>query len=125
MYTRYRDIHAFTTKDGSEIRELMHPSRDDVSRQSLAEATVPPGGKTLLHRHVRTEEIYFILHGQGRMTLGDDEFDVMSGDTVCIAPGTAHCIVNTGQTVLKILCACSPAYQDTDTVLLEDSVRGQ
>ena len=125
MHTRYRDIDAFTTKDGSEIRELMHPSRHDVRRQSLAEASVPAGGKTLLHRHVRTEEIYYILHGAGRMTLGDNEFDVMAGDTVCIAPGTAHCIENTGQSVLTILCACSPAYEDSDTVLLDDSVHGQ
>ena len=123
MRTHYRDIDAFITRDGSEIRELMHPSRHDVSHQSLAEATVPPGGRTLLHHHTRTEELYFILQGQGRMTLGDDEFDVMAGDTVCIAPGTAHRIVNSGQTALKILCSCSPAYQDTDTVLLEDSVQ--
>ena len=52
------------------------------------------------------------------MTLGDINFAVHSGDTVCIAPGTAHCIANTGNVPLRILCACAPAYSHDDTELL-------
>ena len=119
MHTRYRDIKAFITKDGSEIRELMHPSRHRVRHQSLAEATVLPGHETLLHKHRQTEEIYYILQGRGRMTLGDEEFDVAPGDTICIAPDTAHKIFNTGESLLKILCACAPPYSDGDSELLQ------
>lgn len=52
------------------------------------------------------------------MTLGKETFAVRAGDTVCIAPGTAHCIENTGAGPLRILCACAPAYADADTELL-------
>ena len=116
--TSYSEVTPYVTKDGSQIRELMHPTRHGNRAQSLAEATVAPSMKTALHRHGETEEIYHITQGQGRMTLGADTFDVVTGDTVCIPPGTWHCIENTGREALRILCACTPAYSHEDTALL-------
>jgi mannose-6-phosphate isomerase-like protein (cupin superfamily) len=118
MHTTYDSIPPYVTKDGSEIRELMHPSVQGNRNQSLAEATVRPGMQTALHRHNLTEEIYHITSGAGMMTLRDEQFAVAAGDTVCIAPGTPHCIENTGEAPLKILCACAPAYSHADTELL-------
>ena len=118
MRTRYTEIPAYQTKDGSQIRELMHPDRHGNRAQSLAEAVVSPGQETLLHKHVRTEELYHITAGSGLMTLGGEQFAVGVGDTVLIAPGTAHCIRNVGEEPLHILCSCSPAYSHDDTVLL-------
>lgn len=119
MLTRYLEITAFITKDGSEIRELMHPALHGNHQQSLAEATVAPGGETRRHLHRTTEEIYHITQGQGVMRLGEQTFDVTAGDSICIAPGIVHNIRNTGDVALKILCCCSPPYQDNDTVLVE------
>ena len=96
----------------------MHPSVHGNRNQSFAEATVQPRMKTALHRHKITEEIYHITSGAGMMTLGGEQFAVVVGDTVCIAPGTPHCIKNTGEAPLRILCACSPAYSHDDTELL-------
>lgn len=118
-HSRYATVPLFVTKDGSQIRELMHPVQHAVHQQSLAEAIVQPGQKTALHRHHTSEEIYHITQGRGRMTLGSEFFEVEAGDTVCIAPGMAHCIDNLGDAPLHILCACSPAYSDADTELLE------
>lgn len=118
MKTTYRDIAPYVTKDGSEIRELMHPAVHGNAKQSLAEATVLPGCSTLLHRHRATEEIYYIVDGEGEMVLGDARFPVSTGDTICIAPGTAHRIENAGKGVLRLLCACSPAYDHADTELV-------
>ena len=115
------DAEAFTTLDGSTIREFMHPTDGLCAQQSLAEARVAPGGRTTLHRHHRTEELYHVLEGRGRMTLGDERFQVGPGDTVAIAPGTPHCIENTGAQELVFLCCCAPAYDDADTELLEEA----
>ena len=68
VHTRYPDVTPYITKDGSEIRELLHPTQHAVKNQSLAEAIVPPGGKTLLHRHRLTEEIYHITQGDRKST---------------------------------------------------------
>jgi mannose-6-phosphate isomerase-like protein (cupin superfamily) len=119
MHTRYDDIPAFRTKDGSQIRELMHPDKHGNTAQSLAEARVDPGQRTALHRHRRSEELYHVTAGSGLMTLGEQRFPVTTGDTVCIPPGTPHCIENTGEDSLVILCCCSPAYAHDDTQLLE------
>ena len=109
---------AYTTKDGSTIRELMHPAVHGNRAQSLAEARVAPGGRTALHRHNVTEELYHVLSGTGRMVLGDRELDLAPGDTVCIPPGTAHCVEALGSRELRFLCCCAPAYDHADTELL-------
>lgn len=118
MHTRYRQQTAFRTKDGSEIRELMHPAVHGGSGQSLAEARITSGSTTALHRHHHSEEIYHVTGGEGLMTLGDEQFAIRPGDSVLIAPGTAHRVHNTGREDLVILCCCSPPYADTDTELL-------
>ncbi|HSD43737.1 MAG TPA: cupin domain-containing protein [Burkholderiales bacterium] len=118
MKTSYAGVAPYVTKDGSEIRELMHPAVHGNRAQSLAEATVPPGAETLLHRHRLTEELYHVTQGIGLMTLADESFELRAGDTVCILPGTAHKIRNVGSGPLKILCACAPAYAHDDTELL-------
>jgi len=120
IYTRYRAIPAYTTKDESEIRELMHPGMHGNSHQSLAEARVPPGGATLLHRHLRSEELYHVTTGRGLMYLDGESFDIEPGDTLCIPPGAAHRVTNTGEEPLAILCCSSPPYSHDDTELLAD-----
>lgn len=119
MKTQHADIEPYETKDGSLIRELLHPSKDRVSNQSLAEATIPAGTKTHLHLHRNSEEIYHVTSGQGIMTLGDSIFEIILGDSICIPPGTPHCVENRNRLPLVILCCCAPAYGHEDTELLE------
>lgn len=116
--THYPEIEEYVTKDGSRIRELMHPSRHTCHQQSLAEARVSPGGRTTLHRHRVTEEFYHVTAGAGSMTLGEACFPIAQGDTIAIPPGTPHAVHNTGEEELVILCCCSPAYSHDDTELL-------
>lgn len=116
--TRYAEIEPYLTKDGSIIRELMHPAVHGNRAQSFAEAIVPVGAVTRLHRHGQSEEIYHIAAGTGRMTLGGEQFDVGLGDTIAIPAGTPHCIANTGDEPLRILCACAPPYAHDDTCLV-------
>jgi mannose-6-phosphate isomerase-like protein (cupin superfamily) len=113
------EVDAFRTLDGSEIREVAGPARGDAVNQSLAEATVDPGGETAEHYHGVTEEIYFFTHGGGRMRLGDDERGVEAGACVVIPPGVPHKLWNTGSEPLRLLCCCAPAYSDDDTVISE------
>ncbi len=117
--TRLAEAPAFITKDGSEIRVLLQPDLHGNRNQSLAEATVPPGIRTLLHRHPVTEEIYHVTAGEGLMTLGSTSFEVGVGDSILIPPGTPHCIEGRGVLPLRFLCCCSPAYSHEDTELLD------
>ncbi len=117
--TEYHKVRPYTTMDGSLIRELMHPEIQGNKQQSIAEAIVAPGSSTLLHKHQKAEEVYHIINGVGMMTLGSEETEIKTGDTICIPPGTEHMIRNTGKKKpLKLLCCCSPAYSHDDTVLV-------
>ncbi len=118
MKTSYQEIPAYITRDGSEIRELMHPAQHGGQQQSLAEAVIQPGEQTRLHRHLRSEELYHVTRGAGIMTLGDATLSIRVGDTILIAPGTPHCVTASGGEPLYLLCCCSPAYRHEDTELL-------
>ena len=119
--SKLEDLEPFTTLDGSSIREIAGPAWTPARNQSLAEATVPVGGRTVAHYHRVTEELYFFTAGRGEMRLGDERAPVAAGDCVVIAPGTPHKLWCTGEAPLVLLCCCAPPYRHEDTVLLEDA----
>src|SRR5436309_15452580 len=80
---RARDrAEPFTTKDGSTIRELMR-----AEEQSLAEATLVPGQRTQRHYHAASEELYYLLAGEGEMEVDGERSAVGPGDTILIPAG--------------------------------------
>jgi mannose-6-phosphate isomerase-like protein (cupin superfamily) len=106
---------SFVTADGSLIRELCGLPTGGTFNQSLAEATLRPGQATERHYHAETEEIYFVLEGEGEMELDGERARVAPGDTIPIGPGAWHQLVNVGAGDLRILCCCAPPYRHEDT----------
>lgn len=121
LLTHRDGLVSYVTKDGSIIRELMHPQQHGNRLQSLAEATVMPGRVTRLHRHLCTEELYHVTAGSGVMRLGAERFAITAGDTIAIVPGVAHAVENNGSEPLVLLCCCTPPYSHLDTELLEET----
>jgi mannose-6-phosphate isomerase-like protein (cupin superfamily) len=114
------EVEAFTTKDGSEIRELLaYRNSATIRNQSLAEARVQPGQRTAPHYHPKTEEIYYILRGSGEMTIDKEVRRVGPGDAIAIPPRAIHTILNSGKEPLVFLCCCAPGYENDDTVLVD------
>jgi mannose-6-phosphate isomerase-like protein (cupin superfamily) len=112
-------VPAFVTKDTSIIREIMAPRNASVQRQSLAEATLAPGAATEAHFHPITEEVYYILRGEGIMAVEGEQRRVGPGDAIGILPGQRHQIRNNTTEELVFLCCCVPAYEDADTIMCE------
>lgn len=108
-----RRADAFTTKDGSTIRSILDRANAPVSNQSLAEASLPAGCATDRHYHAASEEIYFILEGEGTMEVDGDTLTVGPGDGILIPPGAWHQI--TAAQDLRFLCCCAPPYSHEDT----------
>jgi quercetin dioxygenase-like cupin family protein len=98
----------FTTKDGSTIRELHH-----TAAQSLAEATLAAGQSTQRHCHRASEEIYFVLEGEGDLEIDGDGRRIAPGDAALIPPGAWHELV--AASAMRFLCCCAPAYSHDDT----------
>jgi mannose-6-phosphate isomerase-like protein (cupin superfamily) len=120
MHVRsYPQIEPFVTLDGSEIREWAGRVSAPAQNQSLAEATIPVGGATTEHYHRLSEELYLVTAGHGRLIIDGEERMIGVGDCALIPPGRPHKVFNMGSEPLRIVCACSPAYSDEDTCLLE------
>jgi mannose-6-phosphate isomerase-like protein (cupin superfamily) len=102
------ELAAFTTKDGSTIREYHH-----TAAQSLAEASLAAGQSTQRHQHRETEEIYILLEGEGDIEIDGELRHVQAGDAVLIPAGAWHEI--TAAAELRFLCCCVPPYSDADT----------
>src|SRR3954451_22089233 len=113
---RTSELQPIVPPDGSEVCELARPP-ETARNQSLAEATVPPGGETAEHFHRASEEIYHFVSGEGRMRLGDREGGVGPGDPLVTPSGTRHKLWTPGGEPLVLLCCSSPPYYDEDTVL--------
>jgi mannose-6-phosphate isomerase-like protein (cupin superfamily) len=113
------EVPSFTTKDGSEIRELLAYRNSVIRLQSLAEARLPVGGATQEHYHPKTEEIYYITHGSGEIRIEGELRAVRVGDAIAIPPGQRHKLWNTGTETLRLLCCCAPGYENEDTIITE------
>jgi mannose-6-phosphate isomerase-like protein (cupin superfamily) len=110
-----QEAEAFTTADGSTIRELLGLPTAPVRNQSLAEATLERGQATERHYHAEAEEIYYIVEGGGEMELDGSRRLVGVGDAVLIPPGAWHQIRAGGEGRLRFLCCCAPPYRHEDT----------
>jgi len=120
MHVRsYAEIDPFVTLDGSEIREWAGRVSAPAQNQSLAEATIPAGGATAEHYHRRSEELYLVREGHGRLVIDGEERTIGEGDCALIPPGARHKLFNPGSGPLRVICACAPAYSDEDTCITE------
>ncbi len=103
--------------DGCILKEVLSPLRDDVSlRYSLAHAEVKPGEKTALHT-LKSSEVYYIIAGEGVVSIDGANSSVRGGSVVYIKPGASQCIENTGTSDLVFLCIVDPAWKKEDEVI--------
>ena len=61
------------------------------------------------------EEVYYILTGEGMMTMDGDQISVSSGDAIMVAPGVDHGVFNPGPQTMRLLIiwgAPSGEYMD-------------
>jgi mannose-6-phosphate isomerase-like protein (cupin superfamily) len=74
----------------------------------LAIAQLEPGRQ--LEAHVDPmEEIYFVLSGEGEMSLDDETRHVVPGDAIWIPTGSRHGLANTGNEDCVILVVAAPS----------------
>ena len=57
------------------------------------------------HVHLGFEEVIYVLEGQGCLKSDSGTFDLAAGDTALVSSGERHMTLNTGDGVLKLLCA--------------------
>lgn len=117
LIKKLTELPSFTAGDETLLKEVLNPAEPNANvRYSLAHAVVQPGNTTLKHR-LKSSEVYYILKGEGLMTIDHETEKVYPNQLVYIPPMALQCIENTGQTDLEFLCICDPAWKKEDETL--------
>ncbi|OBK73544.1 hypothetical protein A5650_20450 [Mycobacterium sp. 1164985.4] len=74
----------------------------------FVEASVPPGGGPVAHVHRRSDEAFYLVHGELELLAGDRIFTARSGDFIFVPRGTRHRFRNTGLHTAKLLTMFCP-----------------
>jgi len=93
---------------GGLVKRLIHPSTIGSKNIAVSICYLNPGEEITKHRH-EFEEVYFILNGEGTMTLEDQTIRLEKNLLVYIPGNALHGQINDGDEPLEILCSLSPA----------------
>lgn len=120
LIIKFEDCQEIVAGDNCILREYLHPDKQDVDiRYSLAHAKVPVGQTTWKHS-LKTTEVYYIMKGQGLMTVDNESMPLKQNDTVYIPPKAIQCIENTGDVDLEFVCIVDPAWKKEDEVIEDE-----
>ena len=119
LIQKLNDCEEFVAGDGTLLRELLHPDKQDVAlRYSFAHAIIPPG-KTSIAHSLTTSEIYYILSGSGEMHIDRETERIEPGDLVYIPPNAKQYAHNPGPEPLIFICIVDPAWKQEDETVYE------
>ena len=95
------------TYDAGTVKFLAS-SEDTNGAWSLVELTEKPGYKTRLHRHIYTDESYYVLEGVLTAKIADKTYELPAGSYILIPHGTPHAQGNLGNVPVKVLLTMTP-----------------
>ena len=116
---RSSEIEIISGNEGTQIRQYFHPHNtlNGIS-YSLAQFTLEPGKKSLLHK-IKSSEIYYILEGDASLKINEETHQLKKDDSIYVPPMSEQFIENTGMINLRFLCIVEPAWKPEDEILLE------
>lgn len=100
--------------------------RSVASASEVFVVVIAPGGAPPLHQHDDTEQVFYVLSGEGRLEIGPetDTFVVKPGDVVRIPVATPHRIHCTSSEDLRYLAIdCFPGGRPHAEPTWDDHVR--
>jgi len=101
--------------DGAAYSKMFISAKDARSQHfDFRLSCYQPKGAASSHRHRRVEQVYYVLEGEGLLTLDRDTFVLKPGSGAFIPPGVEHSIENTGLGNLVFVVATSPGNISSD-----------
>jgi oxalate decarboxylase/phosphoglucose isomerase-like protein (cupin superfamily) len=105
------------TFDWGAIKWFVTPGREKAG-VTFGEVILLPGKGHARHNHPTSEEILYVLSGEGEQMLADGvPFPIKPGDTIYVPTAVFHSTLNTGWEPLRLLATYNPAGA-------EDALRG-
>jgi oxalate decarboxylase/phosphoglucose isomerase-like protein (cupin superfamily) len=97
------------TFDWGAIKWFVTPELTEGAGVTFGEVVLQPGRGHDRHNHPESEEILYVLSGEGEQMLDDREvFQVTPGNTVYVPTGVFHSTRNTGWEPMRLLALYNP-----------------
>lgn len=109
------DIEPQHVSAGTGVTMQMLISPQEGPHFAMRRFVIQPGGGMPNHTN-QIEHEQYVLNGQARIGIGDEEFDVRAGDVVFIPAEVPHWYHNTGDEPFAFLCLV-PNKPDRITIL--------
>lgn len=110
-----QDVEAQVVKTGAKTTIQVLISSQEGPNFALRRFTMEPGGGMPEHTNTVEHEQY-VLRGHASIGIGEETFDVCSGDVVFIPQGVPHWYQNVGEENFEFLCVI-PNKEDRITLL--------
>jgi mannose-6-phosphate isomerase-like protein (cupin superfamily) len=112
-----RKRERFAAYDGALVEELNSKEERERLRIGFAYGILPPARNARTHHHNISDEVYFIIKGNGTIKLNNEVSVVQKGSLVYIPKGTSHSLMNLySKENLEALCLSYPPYQENDFI---------
>jgi len=95
------------------------------SRHRVKRICLHPGGKISLQKHAQRSEHWVVVHGEARVTRGEEIFTLLVNQSTYIAAGQVHRLENAGQMPLEIIEVQSGDYVGEDDIIRLDDIYGR
>jgi mannose-6-phosphate isomerase-like protein (cupin superfamily) len=115
-----KHITPIETPHGENICEYFGQAAGGTAEHSLAQIILPPLKSSLKHYHPLVEESYYILAGEGRIVIDDEQAMIKAGDAVAIPINAVHQIFNESGEDLIFLAICAPAWTADCSVFVDE-----
>jgi oxalate decarboxylase/phosphoglucose isomerase-like protein (cupin superfamily) len=97
------------TFEWGAIKWFVTPELTEGAGITFGEVVLQPGRGHDRHNHPESEEILYVLSGEGEQMLADREpFEVKPGDTIYVPTGVFHSTRNTGWEPMRLLALYNP-----------------
>ena len=97
------------TFEWGAIKWFVTPDHTEGAQITFGEVVLMPGLGHDRHNHPESEEILYILSGEGLQMVDDDApFSVRAGDTIYVPTAVFHSTLNTGWEPLRLLAIYNP-----------------
>lgn len=94
--------------DWGTLKWMTAPDVNGCERFSAGIVNLEPGKGHDLHTHPDSDEILYVISGEGEQTVAGDVREVGPGEMVFVPKGTEHGTINTGWQTLQLLAVYSP-----------------
>ncbi len=99
---------------GALSKELAGPTTTGSSRVDFRISRYAPMAYVQEHVHKVQEQVYYVLEGEGILTLDDAKHLMRPHDYVYVPPGIRHSFTNTGTDGLVFLVVTTPADDEEE-----------